>query len=65
MDLPIGIRLAEVIEIHERKVPDSGASKGFDRPRTNPTKADDHHMAFGKSFQGRVAVESCDAAETA
>lgn len=22
-------------------------------------------MAFGKSFQGRVAVESCDAAKTA
>ena len=65
MDLAVDIGNAEVIEVDEGEFPDSRACQGFGDPGTHPALTNDHGVAAVEFFESGLAVEACDAGETA
>lgn len=50
MDLAVNIAFANIVEVDESELADSGAGKGFHNPRPYATDPDDADMRLAKDF---------------
>jgi hypothetical protein len=65
MDLPIGVRLRDMVEVDQRDASDRGARKRFGSPRTDATDSDDGYVSLVQARGACGAIQSRDATETA
>lgn len=63
VNLPVGVRDAEVVEIDKSEFADAGAGQGLGSPRAYTTEPDDHDVALGKGVECQHPIKAANAPE--
>ena len=64
VNLPIHIRLGQMIQVNQGELADRGARQRFDRPGADTTDTDHTDMGMAKRRQRRVTIQARDTAKT-
>ena len=64
VQLPVGVRYADLVGIEQRQPADAAARQGFRNPRADAADTDDGNMLILQSCNGATAVEAVDAGKS-
>ena len=65
MDLSVDVGLGYVVQINQRELTNTTASKGFHRPGTNPSNTCDHHVGCSDAGSSSHSIQTLQSTKSA